>query len=99
MSGVHLSHLRANRRDNPSARLLAALAELFGVPISYFFEGLADPAEIVPVQDNGERMIHEFLLTREGLELARTFSKIRNRPVKRRVLEMVRTLAGEDLEA
>ena len=36
--GVHLSHLRANRRDNPSARLLAALAELFGVPISYFFD-------------------------------------------------------------
>ena len=38
VSGVHLSHLRANRRDNPSARLLAALAELFGVPISYFFD-------------------------------------------------------------
>ncbi|GAA3612680.1 hypothetical protein [Microlunatus ginsengisoli] len=38
VSGVHLSHLRANRRDNPSARLLAALAELFGVPLSYFFD-------------------------------------------------------------
>jgi transcriptional regulator with XRE-family HTH domain len=38
VSGVHLSHLRANRRDNPSARLLAALAELFGVPYSYFFD-------------------------------------------------------------
>jgi transcriptional regulator with XRE-family HTH domain len=38
VSGVHLSHLRAGRRDNPSARLLAALAELFGVPISYFFD-------------------------------------------------------------
>src|SRR5690348_10569641 len=38
VSGVHLSHLRANRRDNPSARLLAGLAELFGVPISYFFD-------------------------------------------------------------
>ena len=27
VSGVHLSHLRASRRDNPSARLLAALAD------------------------------------------------------------------------
>lgn len=38
VSGVHISHLRSGRRDNPSARLLAALAELFGVPIGYFFD-------------------------------------------------------------
>ena len=38
VSGVHLSHLRSGRRDNPSARLLAALADLFGVPIGYFFD-------------------------------------------------------------
>jgi len=35
---THLSHLRAGRRDNPSAKLLAALARLFGVPIAYFFD-------------------------------------------------------------
>ena len=38
VSSVHLSHLRSGRRNNPSARLLAALAELFGVPIGYFFD-------------------------------------------------------------
>ena len=38
VSDVHLSHLRSGRRDNPSARLLAALADLFGVPIGYFFD-------------------------------------------------------------
>lgn len=38
VSGVHISHLRSGRRDNPSARLLAALADLFGVPIGYFFD-------------------------------------------------------------
>ena len=42
VSGVHLSHLRANRRDNPSARLLAALAELFGVPYGYFFDSTTE---------------------------------------------------------
>lgn len=42
VSGVHLSHLRANRRDNPSARLVAALAELFGVPYSYFFDSATE---------------------------------------------------------
>lgn len=38
VSGVHISHLRSGRRNNPSARLLAALADLFGVPIGYFFD-------------------------------------------------------------
>ena len=38
VTGTHISHLRTGRRDNPSARLLAGLAELFGVPLGYFFE-------------------------------------------------------------
>ena len=42
VSGVHLSHLRSGRRDNPSARLLATLAELFGVPIAYFFDSTVE---------------------------------------------------------
>lgn len=33
----HLSNLRNGRRDNPSARLLAGIAEVFGVPLDYFF--------------------------------------------------------------
>lgn len=48
VSGVHLSHLRSGRRDNPSAQLLAALADLLGVPIGYFFDTTVE-AEI-----NGE---------------------------------------------
>lgn len=38
VTSTHLSHLRAGRRDNPSARLLAGLAKLFGVPMGYFFD-------------------------------------------------------------
>lgn len=33
----HLSNLRNGRRDNPSARLLGGIAEVFGVPVGYFF--------------------------------------------------------------
>lgn len=33
----HLSSLRNGRRDNPSARLLAAIADVFGVSTDYFF--------------------------------------------------------------
>ena len=34
----HLSSLRNGRRNNPSARLLAAIAAVFGVPVDYFFD-------------------------------------------------------------
>ena len=37
----HLSNLRNGRRDNPSARLLAEISDIFGVPISYFFDAEA----------------------------------------------------------
>src|SRR3954464_13774078 len=42
VSSVHLSPLRSGRRHNPSARLLAGLAELFGVPIGYFFDSAVE---------------------------------------------------------
>ena len=37
MSHAYLSQLRTGKRDNPSARHLAAIAELFAVPMEYFF--------------------------------------------------------------
>lgn len=37
MSDGYLSQLRSGKRNNPSARNLAAIAELFAVPVDYFF--------------------------------------------------------------
>ena len=41
MSAAYLGQLRHGRRNNPSAQHLNALAGLFPVPISYFFDSLA----------------------------------------------------------
>lgn len=38
MSAAYLSQLRNGKRDNPSARHLNALASLFAIPLSYFFD-------------------------------------------------------------
>ena len=38
MSAAYLSQLRNGKRDNPSARALGALAALFAVPITYFYD-------------------------------------------------------------
>lgn len=37
-SAAYLSQLRHGKRVNPSARILGALAELFRVPVGYFFD-------------------------------------------------------------
>lgn len=46
VSVQHLWHLRTGRADNPSFRLLAGVARLFGVPIAYF----SDPEVEAQVQ-------------------------------------------------
>ena len=38
MSGAYLSQLRTGKRDNPSARALGAIAALFAVPVTYFYD-------------------------------------------------------------
>ena len=84
-----------------SASKLYEVARFLQAPISYFFEGLADPTVESDGEDTSgaEQFVHDFLMTPEGLELAATFPKIRKGRVRRRVLELVRTLSGEDEDA
>lgn len=37
MSDAYIGQLRNGKRNNPSARNLAAIAELFAIPVDYFF--------------------------------------------------------------
>src|SRR5665213_3079013 len=62
-----------------SASKLSEIARFLQAPISYFFEGLADPTTATSgvAEDGPEAVVHEFLMTPEGLELASTFPKIR----------------------
>jgi transcriptional regulator with XRE-family HTH domain len=44
ISAAYLSQLRTGKRDNPSARHLSGIANLFGVPLQYFMDpDVADP--------------------------------------------------------
>ncbi len=38
VGGSYLAALRSGTRNNPSARLIAAIAALFDVPVTYFFD-------------------------------------------------------------
>ena len=69
-------------------------------PVAYFFDGLADPAGEADDDSRGgdERAVHAFLMTSEGLELARSFTLVPRGRVRRRLLELIRALGDEGEE-
>jgi len=83
-----------------SASKLYEIARSLQSSVSYFFEGLADPTDAEGLFDSGaEQFVHDFLMTPEGLELAGLFPKIHKAKVRRRILDLVRSMADEDLSA
>lgn len=83
-----------------SASKLYEIAATLQAQVSYFFEGLADPANASEGDaDQGtEQFVHDFLMTPEGLELAGLFPKITRARVRRRILDLVRSMADEEAE-
>jgi transcriptional regulator with XRE-family HTH domain len=89
-----------------SASKLYEIAAALQAPITYFFDGLADPTAS---GDNGasagieERSVHNFLMTTEGLELAKLFPEIPRGPVRKRLLDLLRAMtdgeAGDSEES
>jgi len=82
-----------------SASKLYEIGRFLDVPVSYFFEGLGDRDQAHGfAESESEQFVHGFLMTGEGIELASLFPKLKPRQ-RRRILELVRTLADEDDEA
>jgi transcriptional regulator with XRE-family HTH domain len=80
-----------------SCSKLWEISKALHASVGYFFEhltiGSAEPA--VGVAEDAAEYRHDFIMTAEGVELARSFPRITNRKVRRQVLELVRTLADE----
>jgi transcriptional regulator with XRE-family HTH domain len=78
------------------ASRLQHIAEILAVPVAFFFEG--SPATVVPglAESDQPPLMNEFLATSEGLQLNRAFLKIRDARIRRRVVELVAAMAGED---
>ena len=79
------------------ASRLQAIASILEVPIAYFFEGAPGetPAEGF-AEDSQTAYVVDFLSSTEGLLLNRAFARIGDPKVRRRIIELVRTLADDD---
>src|SRR6266702_2401565 len=66
------------------ASRLQQISNILQVPVSFFFEG-ASPA-----------YVSDFLATSDGLSLTKSFMKIKNSKLRRRIVDLVEQIAGEE---
>lgn len=77
-----------------SASKLHGIAKVLKTPISYFFDGYGESEGVEGFSGSqSEQIVHSFLMTTEGIELAEAFPRIGSGKLRRSVLELVRTLA------
>lgn len=78
-----------------SASKLFEIGRFLQAPVSYFFEGVGPSSPETLTDNPSEQSMHEFLMTPEGVELASLLPKLAPK-YRRRVLELVRTLAEDE---
>lgn len=79
------------------ASRLYRLSRVLEVPVQFFFEGLSETAPDLGMADNDQTpIVYDFIQSSDGVSLAESFSRIKDSKVRRRVLELVRTLASEE---
>jgi transcriptional regulator with XRE-family HTH domain len=82
-----------------SASKLYQIASTLQASVSFFFDGLPEPQGPGVSEPAAPEFVHEAALTPEERELAGFLSRIENKQVRRRLLELVRTLAEAELAA
>lgn len=77
------------------ASRLQAISSVLNVPVSFFFEDA--PGSVSPTtgmaEENDASYVVDFLNSTEGLQLNRSFVKIADPKVRRRIVELVKSLA------
>jgi transcriptional regulator with XRE-family HTH domain len=73
------------------------VSRILGVPIDYFYEGVG--AQLSGQEGFAEESappVMEFVSSGEGLQLSLAFMKIKDAKVRKRVLDLVKSLAEEE---
>ena len=72
---------------------LFEIARILDVPIDFFYDGVGTPSDGV---GDASAPVMEFVSSTEGLQLSLAFMKIRDPKVRKRVLDLVKSLAEEE---
>ena len=78
---------------------LFEVANILGVPVSYFYEDVTDHHnEHSRLNEKASPPVMQFLASGEGLQLALAFMRIKESRVRKRVIDLVKTLADGEGE-
>jgi transcriptional regulator with XRE-family HTH domain len=83
------------------ASRLQAIASILGVPVAFFFEdapGQEASGNRGFAEDSSMAFAVEFCGSPEGLQLNRAFVKITDMKVRRKIIELVKSLSSDDPE-
>jgi hypothetical protein len=77
---------------------LQQIADILQVPVSFFFEGAPNPGEHVRGMKEAPSpsYVSDFLATSDGLSLTKAFMRIKDPKLRRRIVDLVEQIAGED---
>jgi len=85
------------------ASRLFDLSQVLGVPVQFFYEEAPNAGAVTSSQAVGfgerpaETYVVDFLASREGMDLNKAFVRITDLRVRRSIVELVRSLAGDDV--
>ncbi|HEY2758860.1 MAG TPA: helix-turn-helix transcriptional regulator [Pseudolabrys sp.] len=81
------------------ASRLQQIAHILQVPVSFFFEGAPHAPGGAPTgmaEAPSPAYVSDFLATSDGLSLTKSFMRIKNSKLRRRIVDLVEQIAGED---
>ena len=82
------------------ASRLQAISTILNVPVSFFFEDAPGVAALTGgmAEASSTSFVVDFLNSAEGLQLNRAFAKIGDAKVRRKIIDLVKALAGSSEE-
>jgi len=81
------------------ASRLQQISNILQVPVAFFFEGAPDPigGRAPGIKDApSPTYVADFLATSDGLALTKAFMRIADPKLRRRIVDLVEQIAGED---
>lgn len=88
------------------ASRLWKISEVLDVPVSFFYDGLSteyggqnDSPALMAAEPDQSPLVYEFINSSDGVSLAKAVLQIKNKAVRRQILELARSLAKSEQEA
>jgi transcriptional regulator with XRE-family HTH domain len=100
--GLGLTFQQVQKYEKGSNRISASrlqqIAKMLDVPVSFFFDGA--PTGDMPTGGFSDAAssayVSDFMSSSEGVQLTKAFVRIKNGKIRRRIIDLVESLAEED---